>query len=171
MQRSIALIGLSGTGKSTVGRLLAARLAVPFADTDALIVQAAGRPVRALFVELGEPAFRAIESATLRAALERGPQVIATGGGIVLSLANRELLRAQARCIWLDAPDGLLVQRLLAHDEERPLLQGDPHARIAAMRGARAPLYAELAEQRIDSSACTAPEIAAAIAENHTYVL
>jgi shikimate kinase len=152
--RSIALVGLSGVGKSSVGRLLAKRLDWPLLDTDALIVQAAGSSIPQIFAAEGEARFRELEAAALRAALAYSPCVVATGAGIVLRQENRALLRQHAFVVWLDAPNETLVARLLAHDEARPLLQGDaPTARLEALRAARAALYAEVAHAHVDVAA------------------
>lgn len=161
---SIALVGLSGAGKSSVARLLAAQLGWPLADTDALIAASAGRSVPQIFAEDGEPHFRALEAQALAQALAGPPRVVATGGGIVLLAANRALLRAQAYVVWLDAPIAALVARLQAHDEQRPLLQGtDPAARLAALHAARAALYAEVAHLHIDTAGQTPEQVAGAI--------
>lgn len=154
-----ALIGLSGVGKSTVGRLLAARQGLPLYDTDALVAAAQGCPVAQIFAEQGEPAFRVMEAAALADALGRGPAVVATGGGVVLRAANRELLRRRARVVWLDAPTPTLVARLLAHAEQRPLLADDPAARLEALRQARAPLYATVAHLRLAVDAYTPEQL------------
>jgi shikimate kinase len=151
--RSIALIGLSGAGKSSVGRALAARLGWPLLDTDALIAQAAGRSVAQIFAEDGEARFRELEAQALSTALQSFPAVVATGAGVVLRAENRALLREHAFVVWLDAPTETLVARLQAHDEARPLLQGDdPAARLEALRTARAALYAEVADMQADAA-------------------
>jgi len=152
MERSLALVGLSGAGKSTLARMLATHLGWPVADTDALVVARTGLPVAAIFAGQGEGAFRDLEAEALVRALERGPVVVATGGGVVLRAANRALLQARAFVVWLDAPDAELVERLRAHDEERPLLAGDAMARLAALRAAREPLYAEVAHLRLETA-------------------
>lgn len=155
-QRSIALIGLSGSGKSTVARLLAARLGWPWADTDPLIEQLAGASIPDIFSQRGEDAFRAFETAALRQALGAAtPTVIATGGGIVLRPENRELLIEHTRIIWLDAPAPQLEARLKAHDEERPLLAGDLLARLETLRQQRARLYAATADLQLDTGGLT----------------
>ncbi len=162
MQRSIALVGLSGVGKSTIARLLATRLGWAWADTDALIVAAAGRPIAALFADEGEAAFRNRESAVLAAALAvPQPCALATGGGIVLREANRRILQTKARVAWLDAPDAEIVARLSISAEERPLLANNAAARIAALRASREPLYRALAEVTI----CTADRSPTQVAE------
>ncbi len=151
--RCIALVGLSGGGKSTVARLLAARLGWPLHDTDALVEQRTGRRIAEIFAIEGEDAFRDRESAALAAALAEPPAVVATGGGIVLRMANRALLANKALVVWLDAPTEVLLARLRAHDEERPLLSGDdPAARLEALRAARAPLYHSVAHLVIDTT-------------------
>jgi len=94
--QSIALVGLSGVGKSSVGRRLAARLGWPLLDTDALIAEAAGRTVAQIFADAGEPRFRDLEAAALQRAFSISPCVVSTGGGIVLRPENRALLRLYA---------------------------------------------------------------------------
>lgn len=149
----IALVGLSGSGKSTVARLLAGRLGWHMCDTDAMVEQMAGRSIPALFAEEGEAAFRELEAAALATALARTPVVIATGGGIVVRESNRTLLKDQALVVWLDAPTAVLIARLRAHEEERPLLAGDdPTARLEALRAARLPLYHQVAHLILDTS-------------------
>jgi shikimate kinase len=148
--RPIALVGLSGAGKSSVGRALAAQLGWPLLDTDALIVEVAGRDVAQIFAAEGEARFRELESAALRTALESSPAIVATGAGVVLRAENRVLLHERALVAWLDAPTTELIARLRAQDEARPLLQGDdPAVRLEALRAARAALYAEVADIRI----------------------
>ena len=148
--QSIALVGLSGVGKSSIGRRLAVLLGWPLLDTDVLIVETAGRTVAQIFADSGEPRFRDLESAALQRAFSITPCVVSTGGGIVLRPENRALLRVRAFVIWLDAPTETLVARLQAHDEARPLIGGgDPAARLEALRDARAGLYAEVAHARV----------------------
>ena len=160
--RSLALVGLSGVGKSSVSRLLAERLGWPLRDIDALIVQSEARAIAQIFAEAGEPHFRDLESAVLAHALSGGPSVISTGGGIVVRPENRVLLRERAFVVWLDAPTETLVARLLAHDEARPLVAGaDPAARLESLRSARAGLYADVAHARVDVAAREVEEIGA----------
>ena len=151
--RSITLVGLSGAGKSTVGRALAARLGWPLLDTDVLLVRNAGRSIPEIFAAEGEEYFRELEATALVQAFAQAPAVVATGGGIVLRAENRTRMREHALVAWLDAPTEALVARLLAHDEARPLLQGgDPAARLDALRYAREALYAEVAHIRIETN-------------------
>lgn len=149
--RTIALVGLSGVGKSATGRILAARLGRPLFDTDTLVIEAAGRSVAEIFSAHGEARFRELEAAALRSACDRGPCVIATGGGVVLRADNRALLRERAYIVWLDAPTPTLLARLRAHDEPRPLLAGDYAARLDQLRAERARLYENLADLRIST--------------------
>jgi shikimate kinase len=159
--RSLALVGLSGTGKSTLGRALADTLGWPLLDTDAMIVGAQRRPVAAIFAELGEAPFRDLEAVALVEALA-GPQaVVSTGGGIILRPENRDLLRRRATVIWLDAPDAVILARLAAHAEGRPLLADDPAARLAALRAVRAKIYQTVADIVLDTSGCGPDELAA----------
>jgi shikimate kinase len=162
--RSLALVGLSGVGKSSVSRLLAERLGWPLCDIDALIVQSEARTIAQIFAEAGEPRFREIEAAALARALSGGPRVVSTGGGIVVRPENRALLRERAFVVWLDAPTETLVARLLAHGEARPLVAGaDPAARLESLRAARASLYAEVAHTRVDAADRGVEEIGAAV--------
>lgn len=156
-RNTIALIGLSGTGKSTLAYQLAARLRWKHVDTDDMIVRFSGRPIIEYFKASGEAAFRTLENEILGAMLMAAtfsPSVMATGGGIVLRPDNRDLLRQFAWCVWLDAPTPVLVERLQAQNSEpRPLLAGeDPAARIEAMRHARTPYYRELAHLTINTA-------------------
>jgi len=160
----IALVGLSGVGKSSVGGLLAARLGWPLLDTDAIIVETAGRTVAQIFADAGEPRFRELEAAALQRAFSITPCVVSTGGGIVLRAENRALLRSHAFVVWLDAPTATLVARLLAHDQARPLIGGaDPAGRMEALRAARAGLYAEVAHVRVNVADCTAAVVCAQV--------
>jgi shikimate kinase len=160
----IALVGLSGVGKSSVGRELAERLGCPPIDTDALITQSSGRAIPEIFATEGEARFRELETAALTTALTYMPSVVATGAGIVLRPENRARLRERALVAWLDAPTEALVARLQAHHEARPLLQGaDLAARLEALRQARAALYAEVADMQIETNGRTVAEIAETI--------
>lgn len=139
--KHVVLVGLSGSGKSTVGRALAERLARPFVDTDHLIEQRAGVPIPRLFAERGEPAFRALERAAVTEAVAGPPSVIATGGGAPLDPDNRHHLWAGNLVIWLDAPVEALVRRVGAAGDGRPLLAGGALERLATLRIEREPVY------------------------------
>jgi shikimate kinase len=166
--RSIALVGLSATGKSTIARIIATRLGWFWFDTDAIIVERASRSIAQLFGNEGEAYFRKLETETLREVLlTPQPGIIATGGGVVLSEENRTLLHAHAYVVWLDAPTEVLLNRLAQHEEPRPLLAGeDPHARLEALRAARSNLYQEVANQKINTAAMSPEQVAASVLES-----
>ena len=151
MPRSVALIGLPGSGKTTVGRQLARRLLLPFEDSDHALEARLGCSIRKYFETEGEERFRDQEQAAL-AELIAGPvRVLSTGGGIVLREANRQALHAHCQVIYLNAnPDDLA--RRLRHDRQRPLLQvADPQARMRELYAQRDPLYRETAHFVIET--------------------
>ena len=163
LDRHIALIGLSGTGKSTIARILAESLGVAHCDTDAMIVAATGQSAAQLFASEGEARFRDRETAALQAVLAKPPTVIATGGGIILREENRELLRNNCLAIWLDASDGAIIDRLRASSEARPLLPGDQADALTQMRATREPLYRALAGFIISTEGRTPGEVVGAL--------
>jgi shikimate kinase len=141
-QRTIALVGLMGVGKSTVGRRLARRLHLPFADGDVEIEAAAGMTVSDIFAQLGEPEFRAGEARVMRRLLEGERRVLATGGGAILNAETRNLMRARATTVWMRADLAVVAQRVQRRDT-RPLLRGrDPLEALEAMAAVRYPIYA-----------------------------
>ncbi len=144
-QLSLHLIGLPGSGKSTVGRQLARRLGIPFIDSDHVIEQRIGCSIRGFFDREGEAAFRDIEEQVideLTAGRGAGPaHVLATGGGAVLRAPNRDRLRAHGKVVYLDASPEDIV-RHVRHDTSRPLLQGeDPLGRLKDLHQQRDALY------------------------------
>lgn len=149
---TIALIGLPGSGKSTVGRQLARRLKVPFTDSDQVIEQRLGCAISTYFEREGEEAFRDIEQAVIDE-LTQGSAggVLSTGGGAVIRPANRAHLRQRCRVVYLrSSPDE--VFRRLRRDTTRPLLQvDDPLARLRGLYETRDPLYRETAHFSIDT--------------------
>lgn len=145
---AVALVGLPGTGKSTLAPLLAGLLDRRPLDLDRAVEEAEGCSVAALF-EQGEAVFRDAEERALGAALASGPTVIATGGGVVLRAANRRALGA-AEVVWLRAPVAVLVARLAGQSHGRPLLAHDPAAALAALATEREPLYREVADVVVD---------------------
>ena len=162
----IALVGFMGAGKSSVGRLVAKLLDLPFVDLDERVSTAAGKPVAEVFRERGEVAFRAQERAALRQVLGR-PQavVLATGGGTFLDPATRQTLQQSARCVYLQADIQALWSRLerTGGIAARPLLAGpDPLATATRLLEQRAPLYAECAFQ-VDASSGDAEAVAHAV--------
>lgn len=143
----VVLVGLMGTGKSTVARSLGERLHRPVLDTDAVVEERSGRSVRELFAELGEPAFRDLETEVLRDVLSSPtPSIIAAAGGVVVREQNRDLLRASgARVVWLCADPATLVDRVRGAGH-RPLLDDDPAGTLQRMAEQRAPWYREVAD-------------------------
>lgn len=140
---TIALVGLMGVGKSTVGRRLAARLGLPFADGDDEIEQAAGMSVSEIFATMGEAAFRDGEARVMRRLLEGPPMVLATGGGAVLNDETRGLLKAASIMVWLKADLNIVAGRVQRRDT-RPLLRGkDAFEALSEMALVRYPLYRE----------------------------
>ncbi|MDP3405493.1 MAG: shikimate kinase [Brevundimonas sp.] len=140
--RTIALVGLMGVGKSTVGRRLAHRVDLPFVDGDDAIEAAARMTVSDIFAQLGEDEFRAGEARVMRRLLEGPPIVLATGGGAVLNPETRALMKAQATSVWLRADLNVVAARVQRRDT-RPLLRGkDPLVALTAMAEVRYPLYA-----------------------------
>ena len=142
-RRTIALVGLMGVGKSSVGRRLANALDLPFRDADSEVETAAGRSIADIFAELGEPAFREGEHRVIARLLEEPPHVLATGGGAFLDPRTRELIKRKAISIWLKTDLETLARRV-ARKDTRPLLVGkDPAAVLKAQAEARYPAYAE----------------------------
>lgn len=164
----VTLIGYRGTGKSTVGGLLATRLGESFVDADTALEERCGMRIGAFIQEQGEPAFRDAESALLGELLERSGGVLGTGGGVVVRAANRDLLRRRGRpVIWLSAPADVIRARLAADPltaVRRPALVGvDPLAEIEAVLRDREAFYRETADVVVDAAA-PAEEVAARIA-------
>ncbi len=140
--RSIVLVGMMGSGKSSIGRRLAAILDLPFTDADIAIEQAAGMTVEDIFGVHGESYFREGEERVIRRLLRTGPQVLSTGGGAVLSAKTRAEIARTGVSVWLRAPVGLLLQRVSRRDN-RPLLKtADPRAVLERLLGERTPYYA-----------------------------
>ncbi len=157
--RHVVLIGLSGSGKSTVAPLLAAALDRSSLDTDTLLAARAGQPVADL-LRAGETRFRALEEQALQAALDAPPAVVATGGGIVLSERNRAALAAGPLVVWLRAPSTVLAARVTATAEQRPLLAGgDPVTRLSALLATRAEFYAACAHIVVETAGLAPGEV------------
>ena len=141
MPDAITLVGLSGSGKSSVGAALAQRLERPFVDLDALIGEPAEASPAALIERFGEAHFRELERRALEEACSVEGVVIATGGGAVIDPLNRWLIADAGISVWLDATDAVLLARLAAHDETRPMLAGDAAEALARLRIARSAYY------------------------------
>ena len=158
---SIVLVGAPGAGKTTVGLALADRLGVAFADADSVIVDRVGKPVAEIFADDGEEAFRALEEQVTAELLDE-PGVLALGGGAVLSERTRTALHGR-RVVWLRVGLAAAVKRV-GMDTARPLLLGNVRGRLLALLNERAPLYAEVATQVLDTDDLEPAAVAARIA-------
>jgi shikimate kinase len=147
----ISLVGMPGSGKSTVGRQLARQLGWRFIDSDAEIERHIGGSIRAFFEQQGEDAFRDLEQATLANLVRGEATVLATGGGSVLREANRAALRSGGKVVYLRSSPEELFRRL-RHDRQRPLLQvADPQKRLRELFQQRDPLYRDAADFVIET--------------------
>jgi len=137
----ISLVGLPGSGKSTVGRQLSRRLQLPFFDSDHVIEHQIGCSIREYFEREGEAQFRDVEESVIDELTQKGPCVLSTGGGVVLRPVNRQYLHDRGHVVYLNSsPDELF--RRLRHDVNRPLLQvADPLGRLRDLYALRDPLY------------------------------
>jgi shikimate kinase len=156
-QKNIVLVGFMGTGKSTVGKVLAERLGWRFVDTDLNIEHKQGTSISDMFRDLGEPAFRQIESEAIAAVLEGSEQVIATGGGAVLAEHNRICMQKHGYVVALKAAAETIINRV-KQDENRPLVQGDVKERVHTLLEARKYTY-DFADLIVDTSVATVEEI------------
>lgn len=164
----LVLVGLMGSGKSSVGRRLADALGRPFVDTDHRIERREGRTIRDIFASDGEEAFRDIEATVLVDVLSSTePAVIATGGGIVTRSDNRDRLAegrdAGARVVWLRASVDTLAARLTAGASRRPLLDGDVRERLTELDERRRDLYGAVASEVVDVDDRTLDDVVSAV--------
>jgi shikimate kinase len=141
--RSVALVGMMGAGKSSIGRKLAARLHLPFADADAEIEKAAGMTIPDIFAKHGEPYFRSGETRVIARLLEEGPQVLATGGGAFMNPDTRARMREKAVTLWLKADFDVLFKRIRRRNDRPMLDTADPAETLRALIAQRDPVYAE----------------------------
>ncbi len=147
----VSLIGLPGSGKSTVGRQLARRLQIPFADSDHVIEARIGESIRQYFEREGEDSFRDVEAEVIDDLTRNAQGILSTGGGTVLRLANRQSLSQRSSVVYLKSTPDELFKRL-RHDRNRPLLQvGDPLSRLRDLYAIRDPLYREAAHFTVET--------------------
>lgn len=143
MGKPVVLVGLMGSGKSTLGRALARALDKGFCDADEVIADKAGKPIPQIFDEDGEPAFRELERTVIAKLLDGKSGVISTGGGAFMNAATREAIAQKGVSVWLRADINTLAKRT-AGDRKRPLLKGgDPIGALRALMDTRYPVYAQ----------------------------
>jgi shikimate kinase len=161
--RSIVLVGMMGAGKSSVGVCLQRRTGLKLFDTDEIVTLKLGMPISEIFSKQGEKKFREAETEVLRALATTEPVVIVTGGGIVLREENIPLLKRLGVVVCLEAEEETLLKRA-SRAGSRPLLQcKNPKKAFTEMLRARLPLYAKIADIRVDTSVLTDEEVAVAI--------
>jgi len=153
LHRHVALVGLMGVGKTTVGRRLAKRVGAAFRDADEEVEIAAGRTVAEIFADFGEPAFREGERKVIARLLEEDtPMIIGLGGGAFINEDTRSLIKSKAVSVWLRADLDVLVERVARKPGARPLLnEGDPRTILERLLKDRAPIYAQ-ADIIVDST-------------------
>lgn len=143
LKKTVALVGMMGAGKTAVGRAVAAKLNVPFLDSDAEIETAANQSVPEIFTRDGEAFFRKRETEVIARLLNEERGILSTGGGAFLAEVNRANIHAKGVAVWLDADLGLLWNRV-RHKDTRPLLRTpDPKATLAELFETRNPIYAQ----------------------------
>jgi shikimate kinase len=163
----IFLIGMPGSGKTTVGRALARQLGWEFSDTDTCIQQNTGVDVSTIFAHEGEAGFRRRETEILQRVVEGRFRVVATGGGAVLAEINRECMKAHGAIVFLHTPRDILLRRV-RRDLSRPLLQGEDVAAILdAMLDVRMPIYEALCDLCIEPDGRRAKQVATEIIRHY----
>ena len=161
--KSIALIGMMGAGKSSVGRCLHRRTGLALHDTDEIITANFGLPISEIFPKFGEQRFRQAETEALLSLPTTEQAIVVTGGGIVLRNENVEILRQLGLIVWLDGDEKTLFART-SRKRNRPLLQmKNPRETFSQILGVRRPLYANIANIRVDTSVLTDEEVAVAV--------
>src|SRR5689334_6383603 len=155
LTKTVALVGMMGAGKTSIGKRLAARLEVTFADADHEIELAAGMTVSEIFAKYGEPEFRRLERSVIARLLHNPPHVLATGGGAYMDESTRAGMRECAFTIWLKAPVEILLGRVKkrhGHEQNRPLLANDDmRGTLEQLLTVREPVYA-LADMVLESA-------------------
>lgn len=168
-ERNIILVGFMGTGKSTVGVMLAEMLGFSFIDTDAQVVKKAGCSIPEIFAEHGEVYFRQIEHEVIAGVLQGKGQVISTGGGAVLREDNRQAMLGNGQVIALTADMDIIVERV-RQDRNRPLLQGDVEERVSQLLEQRKHAY-DFADLMIDTTELTVDTIVGIILAHRPHSL
>ncbi|KAA1179315.1 shikimate kinase [Rhizobium tropici] len=167
-QRNLVLVGLMGAGKSSVGRLLAQQLGIPFVDTDVEIERVSRMTIAELFAAYGELEFRALETRVIKRLLKGGPRVVSTGGGAFINESTRLHVKRGSLSVWLKADLDVLWDRVNKRDT-RPLLKTEnPKQTLENLMNARYPIYAEAdltVLSRDVSKEIMVKEVLAAIAE------
>ena len=160
----IVLVGMMGAGKSSVGRALARRLDRELLDSDQMVEERDGRTVREIWAADGEPAFRELEAEVLADAIaSSSPSVVAAAGGVVLSEANRAVLKSDsAHVVWLLADVDLLLERV-RNGMHRPLLDEDPEGTLRAMYAERSELYQDVADAIVSVDHRSINDVAGAV--------
>jgi shikimate kinase len=164
--QNVILIGFMGSGKSTIGRRVAAGLRFEFVDTDAMIAENAGKSIREIFAADGESRFRDLESAALQSLANRSRLVISTGGGMVLRPENRALLGKLGFVVWLDAPEESIIERVSRNRERPLLLTENPRETVARLLRERRPVYRETAHLPVKTENLSPEEITHGIIES-----
>jgi shikimate kinase len=157
-RHNIVLIGFMGSGKSSIGRLVAGRLGFQFVDTDAVVWSARDRDP-GIFAQHGEAHFRELETAALESMARARPCVISTGGGVIVRERNRALLRELGFVVWLTASEEVIFERV-SRNARRPLLQTRTRAKPwRSCSPAAKPLYAETAQFTLDTTTLAGPRL------------
>ena len=159
MSPRAVFVGAPGAGKSTVGRRVAERLRLSFADSDSLVEERAGKPVSDIFISDGEEAFRRLEREEIARALEEFSGILSLGGGAILDEGTRKALRGQC-VVWLQVDLGNATQRV-GMNSARPLLLGNVRGTMLTMLEERTPLYAQVASHTIDTSGLSVKDVVA----------
>lgn len=169
--KNIVLIGFMGCGKSTVGRELHQRLGYRLMDIDHIIEETIGKKITEIFREMGEQAFRELETMQLAEISKQTSvrHIISTGGGIVIRPENRTLLRKLGYVVWLRAPEDVIFERT-SRNRDRPLLNSpDAREKISSLLAEREPWYRETAHLRVDTAGLESHEVATGILESARY--
>ncbi len=163
----VILIGYRCTGKTSVGKVLAAMLGLPFFDTDEIVETRAGKTVAAIVAEDGWETFRVLERLVVEEVCARGDCVVAPGGGAVLDSRNRAVMKRRGTIVWLRADEGTIVARMAADGAgggKRPALLGDdPCREVASVLREREPIYREAADYSVETAGKEPERIAAEI--------